>query len=112
MAMKRRSSGDRARARDPRWRAATPAEVHQTGGCYAIFDGTQLVYIGSAVDLRKRLSNQGIIARMPRPHAKLGSIPRPRLKITGSKRWGDWLTREARLIRRLRPPLNSVHAGR
>jgi hypothetical protein len=55
----------------------------------------EIVYIGSTANLQQRM-------RTPWGKGRLT------LKYAISKRYGDWLMREARLIGRLRPPHNVV----
>lgn len=66
---------------------------------YAIYDGSKLVYIGSTTGLRYRLKahRTGILRK----------LQNPQIKYSFTKHYGDWLMREARLIRRLKPQFNS-----
>lgn len=66
-------------------------------GVYAILDGNKVLYVGSSQNLKKRISC----------HSKLlKTLPDGKYKFSCSRRYGDWLMREVRLIRRLRPKLN------
>jgi excinuclease UvrABC nuclease subunit len=66
-------------------------------GVYAIYDlEGGLVYIGSAMNLRKRISKAYSLA----PENGY------RLKVRYTKLVGEWVFREIRLIRRLKPCLN------
>lgn len=80
-------------------------------GVYALFNMRRLVYIGSAQNLYRRLLEHGIhrvhhASWFPRQ----GCEPVPRahlaLRIAASRRMGDWLMREYRLVRRLKPCFN------
>jgi len=66
--------------------------------CYVVYsaDGA-LLYVGQTLNLRDRFS----------AHKTAGSFsPDARLKVRFGTRYGDWAMREARLIYRLRPPMN------
>jgi excinuclease UvrABC nuclease subunit len=83
-------------------------------GCYAVFavynDGTQILYIGSAENLKTRLENGHRIELCRyRDFCKTpwGVFKHIVVKCRVSKRYGDWLMIEARLIRRLQPPGNT-----
>jgi predicted GIY-YIG superfamily endonuclease len=66
-------------------------------GVYAIYDSrNELVYIGSAMNLLKRISHAYHNA------PKCGY----KLKVRYTKFVGEWAFREIRLIRRLKPLLN------
>jgi excinuclease UvrABC nuclease subunit len=66
-------------------------------GVYAIYDGTQLVYIGSTSSLRNRFGM----------HKKLmNGLNFAHIKVSFSSSYGDWTKRELRLIKRLNPELN------
>ena len=101
-----------SRHRSGRWTTANPKTVPARPGTYALFSGDQLLYIGSSTDLRGRLKEHGYGARWSSRPRKHTATPRLRVKIAESRRPGDWLAREYRLIVRLRPPLNRVHAHR
>lgn len=57
------------------------------------------MYIGSGRDLAARLSRHGLTDQQ-------------RVKVKLSRRFGDWLMWEARLIRRLKPIRNTNFTGR
>lgn len=89
--------GEQVITRRGRWvlleRQSLP--IRGVSGVYVILDSTGVaVYVGSAVDLRLRL--------------RMHHLPRPglRVKVKASKRFGDFLMWEARLIRRLKPAGN------
>lgn len=104
-----------------RWRAiSTFGEAPPSGGCYAIYHDSALVYIGSSCQVRTRI---GRYFRTPpdRPRRSQDSVfsgartAKPgvvvTVKVTGSRRRGDWLMREYRLIHRLKPRDNRSIAG-
>lgn len=68
-------------------------------GCYVVYSPEgHLLYVGQSQNLRSRFS----------AHKSNGSFPKGfTLKVRFGDRFGDWAMREARLIYRLRPPLNA-----
>lgn len=67
--------------------------------CYVIYapDG-KLLYVGQTFNVRARFA----------AHRREGLFPKDGyIKIRCGEHYGDWLMREARLIRRLRPPMNA-----
>jgi hypothetical protein len=68
-------------------------EAPVAAGIYVLIEDGQAVYVGQSRDLRHRLS-----CHMP-PE---GTV----IKVKTSRRYGDWLMDELRLIRRLRPRRN------
>lgn len=82
---------------------------HEKPGAYVIYGNGKLLYVGQAINVRKRFYNYrlrfgyggGIIT----PWGYFHSIV---AKIHYSEKYGDWAMREIRLIRRLRPPMNCV----
>lgn len=64
-------------------------------GCYAVYFDGELVYVGSSRNLRTRVR-------------RCFTSDRVYLKVKASRRMGDWLMREWRLIRRLQPRDNKV----
>jgi excinuclease UvrABC nuclease subunit len=71
--------------------------VSKFPGVYAIYDhSNELVYIGSSMNLRRRISRYA--ARYN---------PDWSLKVRYTKFVGEWAFREIRLIRRLKPLLNT-----
>jgi len=91
-----------------------PELLPASGGCYAISFGGQLMYIGQTYNLRQRLRSHRIAWRyitVPRSElivtSRWGIFPTPAgVKVRFSRRYGDSLMYEARLIRRLCPVLN------
>lgn len=87
--------------------------LHRLAGVYAIYINGTLVYVGQSVDIPGRLRSHGI--KWKRRHGKImlhtrwtGWVSGARIgvKVRASAAYGDWLMREARLIRRLRPAFN------
>lgn len=80
---------------------------------YAIFSKKKLVYIGSTQNLRHRFNNLirlGYTA--DHYHTPWGTLEKVRMRYSPSKKYGDWLMRELRLIRRLRPRFNRLGVKR
>jgi hypothetical protein len=77
---------------------------------YAIYFNDKLVYIGSTNDLKGRYaSNELRHGYAKNIHTRWGSFPddtKITLKYKPIKRYGFWLTLEARLIRKLQPIFN------
>lgn len=67
--------------------------------CYVIQIDGLTVYVGQTLDLRSRMCTH----RRTWLNAASGVV---RLKVRFGERYGDWAMREARLIRRLNPPMN------
>ena len=66
--------------------------------CYCVFDAGRLVYVGQTANLRARFAS----------HKGEGILPASAsLKARFADKYGDWAMREIRLIRRLRPPMNT-----
>ena len=79
--------------------------VPESSGCYAIYVGGVLAYIGSSCNLRSRLMQHGfrMVRNRKKSPPRWGDNAALTVKICLSRRYGDWLMREARLIRRLKP---------
>ena len=86
-----------------RWRECDLSHVPMAPGCYAIYHDGELVYIGSSQRLAERLDTH--------PHRVIGDVA-VRIKIALSRRKGEGLMREFRLIQRLRPSLNRQYCER
>lgn len=84
---------------DPRATPPIPA-------VYVIYWSGEVVYVGSTVNLASRMKQHAASEWMNGP---------PDIEVTakfrGSSRFGDWLMREARLIRRLQPEFNRRGVG-
>lgn len=76
-------------------------------GVYAVYANDKLVYIGSAGNIKVRLrSHEFTKRRHGGYHWRRGYAKKLRLKCREERVFGEALMAEARLIRRLRPPLN------
>ncbi|MNL72991.1 hypothetical protein D3C87_1983930 [compost metagenome] len=72
-----------------------------------------LVYVGQTTNLRSRLSSHQIRLTYTRSiHTKWGFCKALHIKVSPSRRHGDWAMRELRLIKRLRPVHNQMHNKR
>lgn len=83
--------------------------VPDAPGVYAFIRDGRVVYVGQTVSLRRRLSEYWYRW----VDFRGGWIIDPRIqgcvvKYSASRRYGDWLMREYRLIRRLQPLHNIV----
>ena len=98
------------------WRVvASAAEVPGSSGCYAVYHDGFLVYIGSSIYLPQR-AQQYFSTRQRRlvngcARAKRGTQPVVTVKVAPCRKAGEWLMREYRLIRRLRPRDNRAFSG-
>lgn len=84
--------------------------------CYVVYINSELCYIGSTNNLRNRFSGHafhwGYANNFVTPW---GEYCRPfefSIKYSPSRKYGDWLMREARLIRRIQPAFNKKLKGR
>lgn len=99
---------DRARSKPPfTWRNTEPRNAEARAATYAIFASGRLMYIGSAVDLRKRLNAHGFTTRSPLRQTRFGPLNATTIRVAYNRRRFDHATRELRLIARLQPPLNA-----
>lgn len=84
--------------------------------CYAVYFDGSLRYIGSTNDLRNRFSGHAFRHSYAKSFiTPWGEFDLPlsiTIKYSASRRYGDWLMREARLIRRLKPVFNKKLKGR
>lgn len=86
-------------------RVARRKDIPPVAGCYALYERGALVYIGSSINLKARL---GTHLRQPRQfHGCDGWVqgvnPITFAKIKVTRRCGDWIMWEWRLITRLQP---------
>lgn len=92
------------------------ADLPQAVCVYAIYFGERLVYVGSTTDVRGRMAGHniryGYAKNIHTPWETIPDTTRVTLKISRSKRIGDWAMREIRLIYRLQPVFNKMHKGR
>jgi excinuclease UvrABC nuclease subunit len=76
-------------------------------GCYAVYVAGELVYIGSCLDFRKRLTQHKFrCSYSGGVFTPWGVFEGVVIKIRTFRRFGEWLMVEARLIRRLHPRFN------
>lgn len=88
---------------------ASMAAFPRKPACYVIYLDGQLSYVGQTTDLAKRMSMHGI--RMGYGASVLtrwGPYRSVAVKSRFGVRYGDWAMREARLIHRLQPALNTL----
>jgi excinuclease UvrABC nuclease subunit len=100
--------------RSTRWEIALPdrSNVPLGPGVYVFLLNGKTVYVGSSANLAKRLAShlritRGILSDPPIPIWQQ-TLLACRIKFKRSRRFGDWLMLEARLIRRLRPAANVI----
>lgn len=80
------------------WHERELSGVDATPGVYAIYDASErLLYIGSSSNLKVRLDNHPVLKKRPQFFLKV--------RYCHPKMY-EWLAIEARLIHRLKPPLN------
>lgn len=97
------------------WQGVTRRkQVPRAAGCYALYEGGRLVYVGSSTNLKHRLG-----AHLGTPRDFYGADgwvrrgnPVTSAKIKISRRIGDWLMWEWRLIARLQPRDNRAGVSR
>lgn len=84
--------------------------------CYIIYFDGELKYIGSTNNLRNRFSGHAIrYGYAKNIHTPWGDFPSSIgviIKYRPSTTYGDWLMREARLIKKIQPPFNRKLKGR
>lgn len=82
-------------------------ELPAVPGVYVVYSGKTVVYIGSAHNIRNRISSHQVEVRCPGADSHdWRDYPRLRLKYKTFARFGEWLMVEARLIQRLQPASN------
>lgn len=80
------------------------ANLPNVPGCYVIYLDNELVYIGQSFNVRGRLLvhiDFGMTNSWP--YTKWGSAKVITVKVKFSKKFGDWLMVEARLLAKLKP---------
>lgn len=105
---------------DSTWRSIdymdAPRSLPSVACCYVIYFNGEMRYVGSTGNLRNRFSGHAFRYGYGKTFiTPWGEMPMPfdmRIKFKPSRRYGDWLMIEARLIRRLQPMLNSKLKGR
>jgi hypothetical protein len=84
-----------------------PSNVPSVAACYCIYCDGQLMYVGQSTDLHSRiLSHISIPGYSNILQTPWGCFIDVTVKYKPSRRYGDWLMDEARLIRRLQPSGN------
>lgn len=85
---------------------------------YVIFGDGVTQYVGSTKNLRARMSRRlPTVLQMGRSHwdwkvrTEWGDFDTFEMKARYSTKYGDWLMRELRLIKRLKPACNVQHPG-
>lgn len=91
-----------------RWEKVDVTGVLPRRACvYAIYLDGVLTYIGQTCDLRGRRSDRrirwGYANQVITPWGDAKEVV---MKVSWSRKYGDWAMRELRLIRRLSPPGN------
>jgi hypothetical protein len=91
-----------------RWRAYEVCEgwrsnLHEWASVYVVYLDGQLVYIGQTMNLFQRMFAHGIRLVGGQVITPWGTGKECVVKVSPFRRYGDWLMREARLIRRLQP---------
>lgn len=80
-----------------------------SAGVYAIYLNRKLVYIGSSANLRRRLNQHNIVPSSPgyvRTNWGRLKVSLVHFKWKVTRRYGEHLMLEVRLIRRIRPQFN------
>lgn len=101
---------------DPSWHNS----VKPSPGCYVLSVCGEVIYIGQSFNVRKRMARHGFAERTSPTGERYVATPWGNLrgsldgKVRYSRRFGDHLMIEARLIERLQPRLNrkGVRHGR
>jgi hypothetical protein len=92
------------------------SRLREVGGCYALYGDGLLLYIGSTRDLDSRLREHiNRYAMYDKTRPLIGDraggtrhVTEWVIKYRIARFYGEWATRELRLLRRLSPPLNAL----
>lgn len=112
---------EQTKPRGTRWRQMDFVETWRGGlpsvaCCYALYFDGQIKYVGSTNNLRNRFSGHafrhGYAKNIVTPWGEFPSSAKIVLKFKASKRYGDWLMYECRLIKKLQPEFNKRLKGR
>jgi excinuclease UvrABC nuclease subunit len=101
-----------------RWHLIDPTSYQQLPdlpGCYVIVVAGQPFYIGQSMSIRARFTTYRIRHSWGSHRERMtpwGCFEDVVVKVKFGRRYGDWLMREARLIRRLQPVMNCVGSVR
>lgn len=93
------------------WHRMPLAALPNLPACYAIFAAERLAYIGSAVDVRDRVREHGLLPTKHRHPTPIVPIAIATIRVAFNRRRFEHATRELRLIFRLAPPLNAKRVG-
>lgn len=81
-------------------------------GVYVIFGDGAVVYVGSSTHVAGRLKEHGLRRCHSGVTTPWGTFECVLVKVAYTRRFGDWLMREARLIHRLNPTGNTIGTRR
>ncbi len=96
----------------PRWQVLTPGiRIPAIQTCYVLCSQAQTFYVGQTGDLYQRIHSHGWIVDHGLVRTKYGVVP-GWIKYRKQLKFGERLSLEAKLIRKLRPPLNRRIEGR
>lgn len=91
-----------------RWSKVDFDSLPSAPGCYVILVDNLYLYVGASANIRQRLGSGRVQRHNGRLFTPWGVCTSLVVKVKSSVRVGDWLMDEYRLIRKLRPVLNSV----
>ena len=85
-------------------------------GVYVVYLSNNVVYVGQSNNLRVRFARHnirfGYASNLITPWGEFPATKKLEIKAKLSRRVGDWAMLEIRLIHRLRPRFNFIHASR
>ena len=93
------------------WHTADVRVLPNLPACYAIFAASRLMYIGSAIDVRDRIREHGLLPTKHRHPTPIVPLELAQIRVAFNRRRFAHATRELRLIFRLQPPLNAKRVG-
>ncbi len=93
-------------------------DVLDKPGVYTVYGDNRIIYIGQSSSIKKRFTSYQIRLILEEYPNKIYSYKRSPwgtfedlfIKVSYSKKFGDWAMRELRLIKKLNPPFNTQHA--
>lgn len=93
------------------WAVVSDYEFQRRAGVYVIFSGPAVVYVGSSVDMVARMSSYQVRRWGKRhcPSVPWAGLPDIKIKVKYTRKYGEWLMVELRLIERLKPKFNRKH---
>lgn len=79
-------------------------------GVYVVYEKHRIIYIGSSYDVKKRIQTHDInFSRYSNTiQTPWGKFKKVKIKVSYTRKFGDWAMREIRLINRLKPKHNKV----